>query len=464
MRHRQPALFVAALVAAGCADNAGPSSGPPNTLRFAGPPAAVRQGDPVALAVEAFDANGAPIDPASLSWSVEPFGAGEFPFDHRFVGYQPGPIQVVVEYGTLADTAALEIQARAVPAGSLVTVGHGIQAGPWNTDLWVHGNYAYTGTYSKTAHPGNTLFIWDVTAPSNPIRLPPFLVDAAVVNDVKIRPDGRVAVLTHEGSNDGRNGISLVDVADPTSPQLITRFMDDLSFGVHNAWFEGRFLYLAVNDVGGLHVLDVADPASPRTIAQFYGGSSFVHDVYLRDGLAFVSHWDAGLIILDVGNGMAGGSPGNPVEVGRIVIPGVKVHNAWYWPERNYVFVGDEVRGPGSMYVIDVADLRDPVLVAEFRTPNTSSRPHNFWVDENQEVLWLSWYRDGIYALDASGGLLGRLDLQGRTILQTAYAPGNTGCFDIVGAATCAWAPQLHTGLLYVTDVNSGLWILRPDF
>lgn len=79
-------------------------------------------------------------------------------------------------------------------------------------------------------------------------------------------------------------------------------------------------------------------------------------------------------------------------------------------------------------------------------------------------ILWLSWYQDGIYAVDATGELLGRLDRQGRTIMQVNYIQESTGCFDIIGNDTCTWAPQLHNGLLYVSDVNSGLWIFRPEF
>jgi len=456
-------LIGSLIIAAACGDAAGPS-GPPNTLQFSGSPGTVRQGEPISFTVDAFDADGNPIDPMALSWSVEPFDTGDFPMDSRFVGYQPGPVEVIVSHGSLADTVALEIQARAVPAGSLTTVGRGFQTGPWNTDLWVHGRYACAGSCSRGASRGNGLVIWDVATPDSPVKLPSFIVDAAVTNDVKVRPDGRVAVLTHEGSTDGRNGVTLIDVQDPAAPQLLRRFMDGLAPGVHNAWYEGRYLYLAVNDVGGLHIIDAFDPRAPRHVATFYAGSSFVHDVYVRDGLAFVSHWDAGLIILDVGNGIVGGSPTAPVEVARIVIPGVKVHNAWYWPARRYVFIGDEVKGPGSMYVIDVADLQDPTLVAEFRTPDTPAKPHNFWIDETRNILWLSWYRDGIYAVDATGDLLGRLDLQGRTINQTAYGTGTGGCFNNTGSDTCAWAPQLHNGLLYVSDVNSGLWIFQPEF
>ena len=37
-----------------------------------------------------------------------------------------------------------------------------------------------------------------------------------------------------------------------------------------------------------------------------------LHDIDLRDGLLYASYWNDGLVILDVGNGMKGGSPSNP--------------------------------------------------------------------------------------------------------------------------------------------------------
>jgi hypothetical protein len=38
-----------------------------------------------------------------------------------------------------------------------------------------------------------------------------------------------------------------------------------------------------------------------------------MHDTYVRDGIAFVSAWDQGLVLYDVGNGIRGGTPANPV-------------------------------------------------------------------------------------------------------------------------------------------------------
>ena len=37
----------------------------------------------------------------------------------------------------------------------------------------------------------------------------------------------------------------------------------------------------------------------------------------MQDGLLYASYWNDGLVILDVGNGMKGGSPSNPQLVSQ---------------------------------------------------------------------------------------------------------------------------------------------------
>jgi hypothetical protein len=252
-----------------------------------------------------------------------------------------------------------------------------------------------------------------------------------------------------------------LDLSDPAHPTIISRFTSGLESGVHNVWIEGDYVFVVVDGAGiGMRVLDISSPGSPTVVASYYAGSSILHDVYARDGLAFLSHWDAGLIILDVGNGVAGGSPANPVEVSRIQTAGGETHNAWYWPAAGYVFVGEEDFGtPGIMHVVDVSDLSNPKEVATFSLPGAT--PHNFWLDENRGILYAAWYEKGLRAIDVSGVLLGALDRQGREIASIQYGSGS-GCAG--GSATCTWAPQLHNGLVYASDLNSGLWVLQPDF
>lgn len=438
-----------------------PPPGP--SVKITAGPDSVRQGDVVSYAAEARDSAGAPEDPASLRWAIVPPDAGLLTQEARFVAYTPGTVKVIASTGRAADTLEVRVTPRGL-SGSFSIVGHARHGLRFTSDLWVHGNHAYTGTWGRrvvdsVAYVGDRLFAFDVSNPAAPALTDSVSLDARTVNDVKVRTDGALAVATHEGSSDNRNGITLLDLADPAHPRVITRFTEGLEAGVHNVWIEGTFVY-AVANRDGLRIIDIANPAAPHTVASYYGGSSFLHDVSVRDGLAFLSHWDAGLIILDVGHGIAGGSPTAPREVSRIATDGGHTHNAWYWPAGGYVFVGEEnVQRPGFMHVVDVRDLRNPKEVATFRVPGAT--PHNFWMDEERAILYLAWYENGVRALDVSGELLGALDRQGREIAFSRYA-GEGPCFS--GRGTCTWAPQLHRGLVFVSDPNVGLWVLRPEF
>ena len=188
-----------------------------------------------------------------------------------------------------------------------------------------------------------------------------------------------------------------------------------------------------------------------------------IHDTYVREGIAFVFAWNTGVIIYDVGNGMKGGSPANPVEISRLVTTGGKVHNGWWFQNQNtgekkYLFIGEE--GPGSIgssssgdiHVVDVSDLNSPVEVASFRLSGAGT--HNFWMDEQAEILYAAFYNGGVVALDVSGTLAGDLATQGRVIAN--LKPGGTG-------NTYVWGVQLYNGSVYATDMISGFWQLSAS-
>ncbi|MBM4188238.1 MAG: hypothetical protein FJ206_13120 [Gemmatimonadetes bacterium] len=190
-----------------------------------------------------------------------------------------------------------------------------------------------------------------------------------------------------------------------------------------------------------------------------------IHDSYVRDGIAFVSAWNTGIIIYDVGDGRAGGSPSKPQEVGRLItsdngVPGgAAVHNAWWFHnpngEKRYLFIGQE--GPatlfstssGDIHVVDVSDLRNPREVAFLKIPGAGA--HNFWMDEASQTLYAAYYNGGVVALDVSGTLTG--DLTSR--IRTRVTPGGPG-------NTFVWGVQLSGGVLWANDIVSGLWALDP--
>ncbi len=201
-------------------------------------------------------------------------------------------------------------------------------------------------------------------------------------------------------------------------------------------------------------------------IPPFYG----VHDTFVRDGLAFVFAWDEGVYIFDVGNGVAGGSPSNPVEVSKTITdvgvnsPSPSVHNGWWFHapggEKRYLFVGEEGPGivgtssSGDLHVLDVSSLAAPVEVATYHHPDVDGERagiHNFWMDEPNQILYAAYYNGGVVSFDVSGTLSG--DLSSRVIDE--IRPGGAG-------NTYVWGVMLGPdGSLYASDMISGFWQLE---
>lgn len=194
-------------------------------------------------------------------------------------------------------------------------------------------------------------------------------------------------------------------------------------------------------------------------VAANYG----IHDTYVRDGLAFVSAWNSGVLIYDVGNGIAGGSPADPRRVSTAFIDprgvhgGMQVHNVWWFHdpvtlERRYLFVGQEGPGivgggtSGDIHVVDVSDLHNPVEVAFFTLSGAGT--HNFWMDEANRVLYAAYYNGGVVALDVAGTLSG--DLAPRQVGRVAP-----------GGSAFVWGVMLYNGSVYASDMLSGFWQLQ---
>jgi hypothetical protein len=189
------------------------------------------------------------------------------------------------------------------------------------------------------------------------------------------------------------------------------------------------------------------------------------HDTFVRDGIAFLCAWNTGVIILDVGNGMAGGSPTHPVEISRLItsdngVPGgAAVHNAWWFHnpvtnEKRYLFIGQEGIGvsggnsSGDIHIVDIADINNPVEVGYYTMPGAGA--HNFWMDEANEILYAAFYGGGVVALDVSGTLAG--NISDREIAR--LKPGGNG-------NTSTWGVQLYNGFIYASDIVSGFYQLQ---
>jgi len=451
-----------------------------------------RTGDVLRFAITAKDAAGKAITGLTPTWSFSP-GEGQIDADGAFVGYEPGEYTITASFGARSVESTITLAPRDVRR-QLSLVGR-LPRTRFNTEeVWIHqdGKHAYLGSGGG----GDVLYALDISNPSDPKVTDSIVSNTRRVNDVMTFPDGKFLVFTREGASDRKNGIVIASLEDPAHPKPIAEFTDGVTGGVHSAFVYkqdkfGTFIFLTNDGTGALHVIDVNDPYHPKEVARWKtegrpdAGRS-LHDIDLRDGLLYASYWNDGLIVLDVGNGIKGGSPSNPVQVSQYKYdlnamykqvevaggPGFIRGTHTAWRHKNYVFIADEVfpaagpkgtkdasagRAYGRLQVVDVSDITKPKVVAFYEPEHGGV--HNVWVAGDS--LYMGAYNAGFRVFDISGELRGDLRAQGREIghLNTADMDG------LVKNVAMTWGVVVNPkdGLAYVNDDYNGLWIVRIE-
>jgi hypothetical protein len=254
-------------------------------------------------------------------------------------------------------------------------------------------------------------------------------------------PSGR---RDHQGKGDFR----LIDVTNPSLPWEVS------NWGVHR-------------NLGGPPAAGLGCDPDPE-----YG-----HSVEPRaDGKrAWVAYWDSGFIALDLTD------PANPVYKGRTSYPGDADgdgHSSNYDEGRKLLFAADEdfcktsgsgtEKGFGYLRVYDYSSLSAPKQIGGYKTPNASGSKdvnagdytiHNPLLSGTD--LYVSWYTDGIRVLDTKDP---------RNVREVAHfvppsvnnpvQPSQRGTLT---NATQVWGVAYDEAreLVYASDMNSGLWILK---
>lgn len=428
-----------------------------------------------------FTAKGDPSSDFSTRWSVSG-SAATVDSNGAFVADVPGTYIVTAMSGNVSSSASIVVAPRGMER-EIEIVGRVPMKEFQGAEQWIIGNYAYYSTIN------DRFLVYDISDPANPKLTDTVKVDARLVNDISTTADGKILVISREGASNRKNGIAFYDTSDPAHPKLISEYTATVTGGVHSAFVDGHYVYLTDDATGSMRVIDFADVKNPKEVARWQTeGPSvttittkegdhivgrYVHDLQVKDGLAYLAYWHDGLVILDVGAGIKGGSPENPKFVSHYRFNHNELYgNGWLagthsvYRYRNYVFIGDEVfpaifdiRSPkripvrGVVHVMDVSDINNPQKVAEYPVPEGGA--HNIWVEN--DLMYVGYYSGGGRVVDISGELRGDLYRQGREIAR--IWTGDADGFRPNLALT--WGAQPHNGLIYFNDINSGLWIVK---
>ncbi len=393
----------------------------------------------------------------------------------------------------------------------------------FNGDVYVHKKIAYIGRWGfyDSSHPqfcpSGGVAVVDVHDPANPVQVANLEVPGASHEDVVVYTAkyGPLAghdiaavglqvcdVFRKDPAAAGKRGLGLWDVTNPAAPTLLsvfdtgccTRGFHELEVG-DRADLGRTFAYASlpyaerpdstatgVRDLAGhgeAWIVDVTDPAHPAFVSSFGIKKDLGLDPTAGQGcfaisFGHVSYWDAGFISLDISD------PWNPHYLGRFTYAPNEDgdgHSTSYDDARHLLFTADEdfcktgpgiVTGWGYMRVLDEADPAHPVQIGAFHTQDSyglSDPGAGDYVIHNPLVVgsdvYLSWYTDGVRVVSTKDP---------RNPQEVAYFvppaaqnPIKPAQRNTLTNTTQVWgvAYDPSTKLVYASDMNSGLWILK---
>ena len=436
----------------------------------------VRTGDVVTLSSKMVGKKGKEINNLKPTYSFHGVSfdgsssASGLIMENKFVADVSGLYTVNAHFGNVTSSTKIKVTDRDIKR-DIVQLGTGDVFDKHTSDAWffegVDGkDYGVSGTFFD-----GQAYFWDVSDPTNITKVDSVKVDARIVNDVKVSKDSKICVITKEGASNRKNGFVILDISNPSDVKILSEFTDGLTGGVHNVFIDNNHVY-ALNAFGNpakFEVVNIEDPKNPKGVGKFeLELGSAIHDIWIEDGIAYTSNWKDGLYIIDVGNGLAGGSPSNPVAVANYKYKTGANHAAFPFKSKStgkfYVVLGDEIfpegvdffaanETTGFLHFVDFTDLKNPKEVARYELPGYGS--HNFWIED--DVVYAGMYNGGVRVIDVSGELLGDLYKQGREI--AAFKTGSPNGF--IPNNTMTWGSQYFKGHIFYSDFNAGIGALK---
>ncbi len=147
----------------------------------------------------------------------------------------------------------------------------------------VMGDFAYLGD-------GNGLRIVNITNPLTPTEEVFYrLLDPGIYSTMDVYVTGSYAYVT-----DMLNGLTILDISDPSNPDLIATIKQTLPTGVFAL---GTSVYLT--HMEGFRVLDTSIPSNPQEEG-YYNPSGFCSKTLVSGSYAYLSALTGGLYILDI--------------------------------------------------------------------------------------------------------------------------------------------------------------------
>ena len=310
------------------------------------------------------------------------------------------------------------------------------------------------------------ILFFDITSPANPVLIYTYHVlnmPSGTVNQSVWRDFKTYGNYLYASADEGTSGLLIFNMSQV--PASITMVKQTVAFWnrTHNIFIDetNGMLYAAgSNSVSnGLVILDLtgspANPSLESNVPLTSLGGGYVHDVYVRDGIAYCSHGGLAKIhIYDFSDlpafsliGSIDNYPGTGYN-----------HSSWLNEQGTALVMCDETHG-SPVKLVDVTDPTD-ISSDDFKTFSSellgpdapgSSIAHNPFVLSN--LAYIAYYHEGVQVFDITDP---------DNIELFAYYDTNPDNVDYFGYKGC-WGvyPFLPSGVIVASDVNNGLFLME---
>ncbi len=309
------------------------------------------------------------------------------------------------------------------------------------------------------------IFFVNVTAPANPVLIYTHHVTNTngTTNQSLWRDFKTYQNYAYASADEGDSGLLIFDLSQvPDSVSLVTQ--TNASWNrTHNIYIDelnGR-LYAAGSNTqsNGLKILDLAaSPANPPqigAIALNNMGGGYVHDVHVRNNIAYCSHGSLSKVQMydmnDLSNISVVGIIDNYPEEGYN-------HSSWLNPAGNMLVMADETQG-SDLKLVDVSDplniSADDIhtFYSELEGPGVpgASLAHNPFI--KGDLAYIAYYHDGVQVFNISDPANIELLAYYDTYPENTDYTGYDGCWGVY--------PFFQSGIIIGSDQNNGLFVME---
>lgn len=308
-------------------------------------------------------------------------------------------------------------------------------AGCWHHVDQSGGEWALVGTR-------NGLSIVDLADPTQPIER--FTIPSLDNNWREVKTWAGYAYFGSEASGSGITIVNLNYLPDSIQWKVWRGdgFFEDRVIESHTVQAEAGYLYICGGSdiTNGVVIADLADPWNPHIISKY--AANYVHDAFIRGDTLWTSEIFEGQFgVVDISNRT------NPVLLATNPTPGAFNHNSGLSADSKILFTTDEMPG-APLGSFDVSDLEDIQLLDTYLPSiNPVGEVHNVRVVEGDFLICPS-YKGQLSIVDAS-------------------EPDNLIEVAIVSLGTSlVWDadPYLPSGIVFATYKAGGFYVFKPTY